>query len=133
MELNHVHDWERALVSYLNYEGWKLSWCGGGYDHYDAQGKTPKGYDCVIEMKFRNKFYETKMLEKYKYDKLMEMDASIRKLYVVCDPEQSIIFDLERLDLSNPERIDCPTTTLWDNDKVSKQVYLLDPKLGYEI
>ena len=52
----------------------------------DAIGKTPKGFDCVIEMKFRNKYYEDKMLEKDKYDSLMKLDKDIIKLYFVNDP-----------------------------------------------
>jgi len=131
--INSIHDLERALVTLLNFQGWNLNWCGGGYEHYDASGKTPKGFDCVIEMKFRKKYYETKMIEKYKYDKLMEMDASVLKLYLVCDPKHNTIFDLGNMNLVNPQEIPCPSTTLWDNDKRNKDVYLLDPNLGYTI
>ena len=54
---------------FLNLDGWDLEHCGDGYSRYDAKGKTPKGnVDCVIEMKFRKKYYEDKMLEKEKYD-----------------------------------------------------------------
>ena len=66
MSLQRINDLEQAVVLILNMDGWQLEWCGGGYDHYDAKGTTPKGKECVIEMIFRNKYYETKMLEKYK-------------------------------------------------------------------
>ena len=71
MALNKVHQLEKAMVLLLNFEGWELEWTGGGSERWDAKGKTQKGYDCVIEMKFRNKHYPTKMLEKDKYDALV--------------------------------------------------------------
>ena len=66
-------EWEKAVVFLLNLDGWELEHCGDGYSRYDAKGKTPKGMDCVIEMKFRNKYYEDKMLEKEKYDALISL------------------------------------------------------------
>ena len=75
MDINKVHNLEKAVIQILNLDGWDLDWCGGGFEHYDAVGETPKGHPCVVEMKFRKKYYETKMLEKLKYDKLMDMPA----------------------------------------------------------
>ena len=66
---------KRQLCFFLTLDGWELEHCGDGYSRYDAKGKTPKGVDCVIEMKFRNKYYEDKMLEKEKYDALMALDV----------------------------------------------------------
>jgi hypothetical protein len=72
LEIERLHQLEKSYVLLLNaFDGWDLEWCGGGYDHYDAKGKTPKGAECVIEFKFRNKYYQTKMLEVFKYEKLM--------------------------------------------------------------
>ena len=56
MGLKKINKWEKAVVFLLNLDGWDLKWCGDGFTRYDAIGKTPKGKDCVIEMKFRNKY-----------------------------------------------------------------------------
>ena len=64
MSLERINVLEQGVVAILNLDGWQLEWCGGGFDHYDAIGYTAKGKKCVIEMKFRNKYYDTKMLEK---------------------------------------------------------------------
>ena len=126
MSLQRINDLEEAIVLIMNMDGWQLEWCGGGFDHYDAKGLTPKGKPCVIEMKFRNKYYETKMLEKYKYDKMMEMDKDIMKLYFVNDPKANYLFWLNDIILSEPIELNCPTTTLWDQEKKPKLVYLLE-------
>lgn len=117
---------EQGVVAILNLDGWHLEWCGGGFDHYDAIGYTAKGKKCVIEMKFRNKYYDTKMLEKYKYDKMMEMDKDIVKLYLVNDPKANYLFWLNDIVLGEPTELNCPTTTLWNQDKKPKLVYLLE-------
>ena len=81
MEIKKISQWEKAVVFLLNLDGWDLKHCGDGNSRYDAQGKTPKGVDCIIEMKFRNKYYEDKMLEKDKYDSLMSV-KNVIKLYL---------------------------------------------------
>ena len=71
MGLETINKFERIVVKFLNeFEDWDLKWSEGKYEHYDASGYTPKGHPCCIEMKFRNKYYKDKLLEKYKYDKL---------------------------------------------------------------
>ena len=80
MDLKTINAYEKAVVYLLNIDGWELEWCGGEYEHYDAKGITPKGFECVIEMKFRKDYYANKMLEKYKYDKLMALPDKIVKL-----------------------------------------------------
>ena len=77
-------------------------------------------------MKFRDKYYETKLLEKFKYDKLMEMDKELTKLYLVFDPKGMYIFWLDNLQLPELEQLNCPDTTLWTKTKKQKDVYLLE-------
>jgi hypothetical protein len=43
MDFKDVNKLEQTVVAFLNFDDWDLEWCGGGYDHYDAKGKTPKG------------------------------------------------------------------------------------------
>ena len=58
MEISTIQKLEKTLVNFLNLDGWDLKWTGKGYQHYDAKGLTRKGLPCVIEMKFRNKYYK---------------------------------------------------------------------------
>lgn len=126
MKLSDVHKWEKALIAVLNLDGWDLQWCGGGFEHYDAVGATPKGHECVVEMKFRKTYYETKMLEKYKYDQLMNMPADMVKLYFVNDPKANYLFWLNEIAMPEPTELYCPDTTLWTKSKKNKEVYLLE-------
>jgi|TARA_R110000764_G_C10899028_1_gene371218 hypothetical protein len=125
MGLNKIHQWEKTLINFLNFDGWDLKWSGESFNHYDAIGKTPKGFDCVIEMKFRNKYYEHKMLEKYKYDQLMKIDKNIVKLYFVNDPKGNFLFWLNNLIMPEAKPMYCPDTTLWTKKRILKPVYLL--------
>ncbi len=129
-KLSIIHKLEKAVVMMYNLDGWDLEWCGGEFEHYDAKGKTPKGYDCIIEMKFRDKYYETKLLEKYKYDKMFQEDKSIVKLYFVNDPEANYLFWLNDIKLPKVKKLWAPTTTLWNQKKKEKEVYLLKESLS---
>tara|TARA_R100000935_G_scaffold10428_1_gene20845 strand:- start:889 stop:1308 length:420 start_codon:yes stop_codon:yes gene_type:complete len=126
MGIKKVNQWEKAVVILLNSEGWDLEWSGEGFSRYDAKGKTPKGFDCVIEMKFRNKHYDTKMLEKDKYDSLMMLDKDIIKIFYVFDPKGNFLYYLNTLKLPKPVKKYCPDTTMWTKKKLLKEVYLLE-------
>lgn len=133
MKLDTIQSYEKAVVFLLNLDGWEIEWTGEGYEHFDAKGKTPKGFDCVIEMKFRNKYYPEKLLEKYKYDALMEMDDSIVKLYFVADPKGNYLFWLNDITLPEVDERYCPSTTLWNKKKELKEVYLLKESIAARI
>ena len=125
MGIKKINKWEQAVVTLLNFDGWDLKWTGEGFTHYDAEGKTPKGFPCVIEMKFRTKYYEDKMLEKYKYDALMALDKNIIKLYFVNDPKGNFMYWLNTLKMPETKQMYCPDTTLWTKKRLNKDVYLL--------
>jgi len=122
--VNKIHKLEKAIVLLLNLDGWKLKWTGEGSESWDAEGLTPKGKECVIEMKFRNKHYNTKMIEKFKYDKLIGTGKVA--LYFVNDPKANYLFWLNDIEMPEPENKYCPETTMWGNKKVLKPVYLLE-------
>ena len=131
MDIERIHKFEKTVVRFLNeFSGWELEWSGGGYDFYDAKGKTPKGHECVMEMKFRNKYYSDKLLEKHKYDSLMSMDSEIVKLYFVSDPKGTYLFWLNYLEMPEVKELYCPDTTLWTKKKVLKKVYLLTENMA---
>ena len=122
---------EQGVVSILNLDGWSLKCSENEFECYDAIGKTPKKIECVFEMKFRDKYYPTKMLEKSKYDSLMKLDAL--KLYYVNDPKGTYIYILDKLKLPPVEKRYCPSTTLWNNTMELKEVYLLGESLAAKI
>ncbi len=122
-ETSH-HKWERGIIYLLNLDGWDLEWTGEEFEHFDARGKTPKGFDCVIEFKLRNAYYPTKVLEKYKYDKLMENDCL--KFYYVFDSKGNYLYYLDSLELPEPNIINCKATTDFERDElINKTVYFL--------
>jgi hypothetical protein len=121
--IENIKEWEKAVVDILNLDGWQLE-LTKEYDHYDAIGLTPKGIKCVIEMKFRNDYYEDKMLEKHKYDNLMKMEGYV-KIYFVNDAKGNYMFWLDDMVMPEVKFLRLPKQTLWDKTKVSKAVYLL--------
>ena len=124
MVLSKVHQLEKAMVLLLNFEGWDLQWTGEGYERYDAKGKTPKGFDCIIEMKFRKKHYKTKLLEKDKYDALMTFEGV--KIYFVNDAKGNYLYYLNDLKMPDTVKKYCPDTTMWTKKRLLKDVYLLE-------
>ena len=122
--INKIHKLEQAIVQILNLDGWKLKWTGEGSQSWDAEGLTPKGKECVIEMKFRNKHYDTKMLEQFKYNKLI--DTGKVALYFVNDPKANYLFWLNDIEIPEPVKKYCPDTTMWTKKRVLKPVYLLE-------
>lgn len=125
LTLNKIHDLERDLIEYLNSGGWNLKHTGSSYLSYDAIGYTKKGFKCVIEMKFREKYYETKMIETYKYDRLVSLNDDILKFYYVSDPKGYYLFLLNNLNDLEKADMPCPKNTLWGGKKQIKSIYLL--------
>ena len=126
--INKIHKLEQTIVQLLNFDGWQLKWTGEGSQSWDAEGLTPlkngTRKECVIEMKFRNKHYDTKMLEKFKYDKLIGTGKVA--LYFVNDPKANYLFWLNDIELPKAVNKYCPETTMWGNKKVLKPCYLLE-------
>jgi hypothetical protein len=129
MGLKKINKFEKAVIMILNFDGWELTHTGDGLTKWDAEGFTPekngKRSRCVIEMKFRNKYYEDKMLEKDKYDALMDLDDDIIKLYFVNDPKGNFMYWLNTLKMPKTIKKYCPDTTMWTKKRLLKDVYLL--------
>ena len=126
MESNETshHAWERGIIQLMNLDGWELFWCGGEFSHYDAFGKTPKGFDCVVEFKLRNAYYPTKILEKFKYDKLMAENCM--KFYYVFDSKGNYLYHLDNFVLPASVDVNCKTTEKFGNTElIDKQCYMI--------
>ena len=130
MGIKKIKEYEKALVLLLNLDGWELKLPDNDSSRYDAYGLTPKGKKCVIEMKFRNKYYETKMLEKDKYDALMEIDAEVVKIYFVADTKGNYLYWLNNLKMPKTVKKYCPDTTMWTKKRLLKEVYLLTENMA---
>lgn len=125
MGYSKIKKWEAAVVMLLNFDGWQLKCPEDEYSIYDAIGKTPKGFDCVIEMKFRNTYYADKMLEKEKYESLMALDNNIVKIYFVNDLKGNYMYWLNNLKMPETIKKYCPDTTMWTRKQLLKEVFLL--------
>ena len=66
------------------------------------------------------------MLEKYKYDRLMDMPYDLVKLYFVNDKKANYLFWLNNIQMPEPTIINCPDTTLWTKKRIDKEVYMLE-------
>lgn len=132
MDIKLVHKLEKAIIHLLALDGWKLKWTGKNYEHCDAVGLTPKGVSCALEIKIRRKWYQTKLIEKYKYDKLMQMPQDA-KFYFVSDDKGNYLYWLNDIKLPPEKDMYCPDTTLWTKKKVLKPCYLLDESMAHII
>ena len=130
MGIKKIKEFEKALVLLLNLDGWELKLPENDSSRYDAYGLTPKGKKCVVEMKFRNKYYKTKMLEKDKYDALMEIDAEVIKIYFVADTKGNYLYWLNNLKMPKTVKKYCPDTTMWTKKRLLKEVYLLTENMA---
>ena len=123
-ETSH-HKWEQGIIKLMNLDGWDLQWCGGEFSHYDAIGKTPKGFNCVIEFKLRHAYYPTKILEHFKYDHLMSIPDCL-KFYYVFDSKGNYLYFLDNLKLPEIEQIKSDVNTKFGSEyKMNKTVYML--------
>ena len=125
MEIKNIHKWEQAIIMFFNLDGWDLTWCGEGTKNWDAEGYSRKGNKVVMEIKIRKKYYENKLLEKYKYDKLMSLPKDVTKLYYVADPKGNYLYWLDGINMPEIQNYKIKHTTFWDTNKVNKQVYML--------
>jgi hypothetical protein len=127
---NQHHKWEQGIIHLMNLDGWELEWTGEAFEHYDAKGKTPKGFDCVIEFKLRNKYYQTKILEQYKYLKLMQ-EPNVMKFYYVFDCKGNYLYHLDTMKLPEIEPMQLQSTTYFENNNtVNKDCYMLSESMA---
>jgi len=126
MTTEQTHKWEQGIIHIMNLDGWQLEWTGGDYEHYDAKGKTPKGYNCILEIKIRNEYYPTKLLERFKYEHLMSQNNCL-KFYYVFDTKGNYLYFLDQLKLPEENNVQAGATTYsqGNKNKVNKSVYML--------
>ena len=99
---------------------------------------TYNDYDCetdnaIIELKVRDKYYPTKMIELDKLVRCLEIAKNKNKnfVYVVQDPKGVYYLDITKNSssiLKSPaSKIPCPKTTEFsNNNKIDKLVYNID-------
>ena len=131
MTKDESEQYEKTVALMMNgFLNFKLNWVGDENTFYDLRGLSPNGNKCVVEIKVRQKYYKDKMLEKYKYDKLMTLPDDVVKLYYVFDKKGSYLYWLNQIELPPVKSIRCPSTTMWSKDRKDKEVYLLPERLA---
>ena len=128
-----VYELENELIFLLNMSGWKIRWSKEKYCIYDAIGTNLKGQSCVLEFKFRRKFYKTKILETKKYNALLDQQTE-QKYYCVVDQKGCHIYEFRSIDRNNLIELNLPKETITQNiEKESRWVYELKhaPKYFY--
>lgn len=131
MTKDESEQYEKTIALMMNgFLNFQLNWVGDENTFYDLRGLSPNGNKCVVEIKVRQKYYKDKMLEKYKYDKLMTLPDDVVKLYYVFDKKGSYLFWLNQMELPPVKSIRCPSTTMWSKDRKDKEVYLLPERLA---
>jgi hypothetical protein len=131
MTKDESETYEKTIALMMNgFLNFQLNWVGDENTFYDLRGLSPNGNKCVVEIKVRQKYYKEKMLEKYKYDKLMTLPDDVVKLYYVFDKKGSYLFWLNQIELPPVKSIRCPSTTMWSKDRKDKEVYLLPERLA---
>lgn len=131
MTKDESEQYEKTVALMMNgFLNFQLNWVGDENTFYDLRGLSPNGNKCVVEIKVRQKYYKDKMLEKYKYDKLMTLPDDVVKLYYVFDKKGSYLFWLNQMELPPVKSIRCPSTTMWSKDRKDKEVYLLPERLA---
>jgi hypothetical protein len=95
-------------------------------DEYDYSDATSSSLDLRAELKSRGEDYETLLIEKYKWDKLIVSPEKI-VYYINSTPKRVVMFDIRKL----PEPIweiqkHNKTTMFENNEKIDKMVGFYD-------
>lgn len=86
--------WEKSIILMLNtFDGWDLDHAPA--DHYTAVGETPKGFPCVMKIKFDD---EDPYIDGATYKSLMnDLPADMVKLYLYNNREANYMFWLNEI------------------------------------
>ena len=113
LKKSHIHD---------------LQTCEDNYSFYDCYS-AEKQLD--IELKCRHTHYDELLIEKMKYDHLLEraLEFRTRPLYINSTPFGVYVFDLTKIPAPNWEERKMPSTTYFSNrEKIIKVVGYLHIK-----
>ena len=93
--------------------------------HYDMETK-----DSILEIKVRKKEYEQWIIEKYKYDKLMELAKNKKCFYIVAYESKLYYYNLKDIELKDLEKVvmQCPKTTDFENNEMIEKINYVLPK-----
>lgn len=100
------------------------------YSRWDAESEKS-----VVELKSREKHYDTLLIERSKYSALVEeaIRSDRRAFYVVETPKGMWAFDLIRIGDIEWEIRSMPATTEYGGGMVDKEVGFIDVREGVEL
>lgn len=107
-------------------------------DKYNSYDAISNNY--IIEFKYRDTYYDTKMIEASKlYINYQQSQLKNKQfLYIVKDPEGMFVYNISKLiyDITagSPASIECPKTTEFGKkSKIIKFCYLLPDSMSVQI
>ena len=125
MTHKEVKIWEQELIFLLNLDGWQLKPSEDKYCFYDAYGTNPKGQSCILEFKFRQDYYKTKILECEKWNNLTKYKVD-EIYYVVIDSKGCHIYTADAIDHQKVITLELPKKTIAEIiEKKTKACYEL--------
>ena len=118
MTREDIYELEKQLIFLLNLDGWQIKWSEDKYCHYDAIGTDLNGKSCIMEFKFRQEYFKTKILACQKYNNLTryKVDAIY---YAVIDPKGCHIYQANAIDHQKVITLPLPKKTI--TEVVEKQ------------
>lgn len=100
-------------------------------DYWNPTDAYSRLYDMHFELKNRKTFYDDTMIEKTKYDKLMEFK---RCRYIIADPTGVYSFDLKKIPEPIWQEKELPSSTEgWHSNKIKKTVGFINKNLAKKI
>ena len=111
MTFESMKQLEQELIFLLNLDGWQLKPSEEKFCHYDAYGTDLNGNGCIMEFKFRQEYFKTKILACQKYNNLTRHKVD-DIYYAVIDPKGCHIYNAKHIDHQNVITLDLPKKTI---------------------
>lgn len=117
---------EKQVKITLERAGWQLNFADNEYSYYDLWGTDSEGNKCLVEVKERRPNpWTTWYLEKKKVDNLNKLrgDEDVKLYLINSINEDHLLYDLDDVCKYELKTIYMNRTTLWNSNKVPKEVY----------
>jgi len=103
-----------AVVMILNtFDGWDMEYKPSDEFGYDAFGKTPKEFPCVMKFKYDN---QEPWISREEYDKLMKVHDGVTILYVYVNSTINYMFWFPQAEYTEEDGV------LWLNKQAAKLI-----------
>ena len=132
--MSNIGNWKEAdLFTWLKSHIPDLEKAKSKYSRHDCISKSKKIY---FELKCRNKHYDTLLIEKKKYDSILNkaLQNDSKAIYICSTPKGVWLFDLKELNLKWETNYKNPATTYFTNgNRIAKEVSYIPTEQGKQI